>query len=166
VLVWYRQVGISELTPPASREDRHQLPVLVGSGKCPIRHSKSERNADDGIAGGAAQIEIFSFRAVFQQKNKAFPLMQLALKIKRGEAAKMQIPLREQGVGGSNPLAPTISNPQHGEIFGALTKFQRCRHRGRGVPAVGCCYLLLGHPISPTVRNERDSTEREMLLAR
>jgi hypothetical protein len=52
-----------------------------------------------GSAGGAAQIEIFSFCADFLEHNKTFPLMQLALKKKRGEAAKMNNPLWEQGVG-------------------------------------------------------------------
>jgi hypothetical protein len=79
--------------------DRHQSPVSCGSGKSPIKHYKSKRKIDGGNAGGAAQIEIFSFRAVFEEQNKAYPFFYLPLKKKRGETAKMQNPLWEQGVG-------------------------------------------------------------------
>ena len=47
----------------------------------------------------------------------AFPLKHLALHNTRGEAAKIEIPLREQGVGGSNPLAPTIQIQLDHELF-------------------------------------------------
>jgi hypothetical protein len=48
----------------------------------------------------AAQINILWFCADFIKTDKVIPLMQLAQKKKRGEAAKkMQNPLWEQGVG-------------------------------------------------------------------
>jgi hypothetical protein len=53
----------------------------------------------------------------FEGGNKAFPLKHLALKITRGEAAKIEIPVREQGVGpldfpSRNPNGHFRSSPQ------------------------------------------------------
>jgi hypothetical protein len=51
-----------------------------------------------------------SFAPILERQVKPSPSCRWQRKIIRGEAAKIEIPLREQWVVGSNPIAPTISN--------------------------------------------------------
>jgi hypothetical protein len=71
-----------------------------------------------------------------------FPLRHLALHDTRGEAAKIQIPLREQGVGGSNPLAPTIQIQLDRELFSPREKFASVASVGGALPrSIAAIYL-------------------------
>src|ERR1700722_4667024 len=80
-----------------------------------------------------------------------FPTFYLGPKNSRGEAAKNENPIREQGVVGSNPIAPTIQiQPDH-EVFVPSENFAGVDSVGGAFPSthqpVDCSYLLLRHPM-------------------